>query len=313
MKLQNALDEFILDADARGHAESTICWYQQRIARLIRFLTERDISEVESVSTSDLRAFVADLRAQSTRWADHPYHPQDSDSGLSPHTIHGYVRITRRFFRWMADEGMIETNPAARLKLPHLPKEPPKAISSIDLDRLLEAAEPDPRDYAIVCFLADTGCRVGGLVGVRLSELDLDNGSAIVREKGRGGWKSRTVYFNSRTRSALLRWLEVRPESDADAVFLSKAQNGPLTTCGVYQLLKRLARKAGVEGQFNPHAFCHAWAREALRNGADLGTVSQLLGHEDETVTIRFYARWASDELRERHKMFSPLGEGEKR
>ena len=160
MKLQVALKQFILDAEAAGLSPATVRWYRQRLSRLTRFLAEQGIYEVEQVTIAHLRAFVADLWAQTTRWADHPYHPP-SNPGLSPYTIHGYVRTTRTFFRWLVDEELIEVSPAARLKLPRLPKEPPKAIAPEDRDRLLEAAEPDPRDYAIVCFLADTGCRVG--------------------------------------------------------------------------------------------------------------------------------------------------------
>ncbi len=79
-----------------------------------------------------------------------------------------------------------------------------------------------------------------------------------------------------------------------------------MTTGGVYQMLRRLAKEANITGRFNPHAFRHGWAREALRKGANLD-VAQLLGHEDESTTARFYARWSDAELKERHSQFSPL------
>ena len=72
-------------------------------------------------------------------------------------------------------------------------------------------------------------------------------------------------------------------------------------------MLKRLAKRAGVNGRFNPHAFRHGWARGALKNGADLGTVSQILGHSSIQVTAEFYARWADEELAQRHQKFSWL------
>jgi len=311
MELQDAIEQFTLDTEACGLSPTTIRWYRQRLSRLTRFLGEQGFAEVEQVTTADLRAFIVSLREQTIRWADHPYHPP-SNSGLSPHTIHGYVRVVRAFFRWLAYEGVIETNPATRIKLPRLPKEPPKAIVPNDRERLLETARPDPRDYAIVCFLADTACRVGGLVGLRLSDLDLKGGCAVVREKGRGGWKTRTAYFNGCTRAALSRWLETRQDVGTDAVFVSKNDGQALTTGGVYQVLKRLAKRGGVEGRFNPHSFRHGWAREALVNGANLADVAQVLGHEDEAVTLRFYSRWTRHELKERHSQFSPLAEGKR-
>lgn len=211
----------------------------------------------------------------------------------------------------MANEELLESNPAARLELPDLPNEPPKDISHADMVRMLETARAsDIRDYALVCFLADTGCRVGGAAGLRLSDLKLDQGRALVREKGRGGKrKARHVYLKERTVNVLQSWLSVRPREKGDAVFVGA--QGPLTESGIYQVLKRLASKAGVDGHHNPHSFRHGWARGALRNGASIGDVSQILGHSHIWVTMRFYGRWADDELKERHDEFSWLPDDE--
>ena len=71
--------------------------------------------------------------------------------------------------------------------------------------------------------------------------------------------------------------------------------------------MRRLAGKAGIKGRFNPHSLRHAFARRVLQQGADLATVSQLMGHSSVEVTVRFYARWADDELGELHDRYSPL------
>lgn len=286
-------------------APATRRWYSQRVGSVVKFLGD---VEVTRVTTDDLRRWRASLVERDRRWVDHPGRPE-AEGGLSPWTIHGHVRAVRRFFRWLVEEKVIKVSPAARLKLPRLPKELPKAISPDDLALLLEAVKSDPRDHAIVCFLADTGCRVGGMAGLGLTDLDLKSGRALVREKGRGGWKSRVVYFNSRTRGALSSWLNVRPEVATDAVFLSKTRGTALTTGGIYQVLKRLAKQANIEGRFNPHSFRHAWAREALTNGANLADVSQVLGHDDVSVTVRFYGLWSDKELKKRHSRFSPLAD----
>jgi site-specific recombinase XerD len=309
MEVQQAISEFILDCEARGLAESTVRWYRQRLRGFGRSLEEAGLSDVTRVTTAHLRSFLTRLHNQKRRWVNHPCHPP-SESGLSVYTIHGYVRILRVFFKWLFEENITETNPAMRVRLPKLPKEPPKAVSTEDRNRLLEAAKPDPRDYAIVCFLVDTGCRVGGLASLTIQNLDLERGEALVTEKGKGGGKARLVYFNGCARAALARWLKARPESKTDRVFVQKFnKDKALQAGGVYQVLERLAKKSGVKGRFNPHSFRHAWAREALRNGANLADVAQVLGHEDEGVTLRFYGRWAQQELKERHSQFSPLAD----
>ena len=300
MLLSMALEEY--DLSLAGVATSgTRDLYQRRLRSFLEFVGD---VEVTTVTTSQLRRWRASLSARKERWVNNPYRPKAS-GGLSPWTIHSYVSIARRFFRWLMAEGILEKNPAARLELPPLPDEPPKAIEEEDLELLLEAAHDDPRNYALVCMLADTAARVGAISELMLADLDLENGYAIVREKGRGGrTKVREVYFYERTQEALRRYLEVRPENQGDTLFLSTL-GGKLTPNAIYQVLRRLARKAEVKGRSNPHAFRHGWARGALQNGADLGTVSDVLGHSDIEVTHKFYARWASNELQGRHHRFT--------
>jgi integrase/recombinase XerD len=97
---------------------------------------------------------------------------------------------------------------------------------------------------------------------------------------------------------------------DTDVVFVSKRNGEALMPSGVYQVLKRLAKRTGVTGRFNPHAFRHNRAREAMNNGATLADVEQILGHSDGATTMRFYSRWDDHELKKRHSQFSPLADG---
>jgi len=190
--------------------------------------------------------------------------------------------------------------------MPRLPDPDPKAITTEDLTAILEAARSSRRDYAIVLFLADTGCRLAGITGLRIQDLDLERSEATVWEKGAGGnGKSRIVYFGERTAEALRRYLEIRPKTDSDRVWIGT--RGPLGKWGIYHVLRRLAEKARIEGRWNPHAFRHGWAKAALEAGADLGTVSQVLGHSDIVVTHRHYGRWTDGELGERARKFSPI------
>lgn len=303
MLLSEAIQEF--DLGLVGLSEATRVWYRLRLRSLVEVLGDL---EVTAVSAADLRRWKAALVERESRWVAHPSRPE-VQGGLSPWTLHGYVRAVRRFFRWLVREGVISQDPAALLDLPPLPDEPPKAVSRADLKRILEAARASgARDYALVCFLADTGCRVGGLVGLRLADVDLERRRAVVREKGRGGKRrARTVFFGEETAAALAAWLKVHPGGE----YVFVGQRGPLTEGGVYQVLRRLARLAGVRGRFNPHAFRHGWARGALEAGADLGTVAQLLGHRSIAVTHQFYARWADEELAQRHARFSWLNSSE--
>lgn len=302
MDLRTACDLYL--NSRRGLVSpATMRNYAESLSYPVRVLDNRPI---ESVTTDDLRFFRSFLFSKSTRYGKQ--RPK-LDGPLSRHTIHGKLRVIRQLFRFLSEEGHLAGNPARRLELPSLADEPPKAITKEDIDRLIDAAT-DPRDRAILLFLATTGCRVGGLVGLRLADLDLKRGQAIVREKGRGGAKMRVVFLTEELQRALREWMEWRDlrqlvlRRKTDRVFVGR--KGALTPAGVYKLIWRVAKVAHITGRHNPHSFRHAFARTVLDNGADLATVSQMMGHSSLVVTAKFYARWATAELQAKHARFAP-------
>lgn len=301
--LQDAITAF-LQSQRGVHAPRTIKWYTLRL----RALEPIGDMDVDDVRPSHLQEIWTSLVDRPERWSEHPCRPT-KPGGLSAFTLHGYVRAWQAFFRWCIVQEYCERNPARALRKPKLPTQLPKGITYDNMLRMLAVAQADARDYAIVCFLADTGCRVGGLVGLHVDDLDLEHRRAVVHEKGRGGnGKARVVYLKARTVGALQRYLAARTEQ-SEKVFCGR--RGPLGGEGVYRVLQRLARKAGVAGYWNPHAFRHGFARGAINKGADLSTVSALLGHESVTVTGDFYARWADEELAQKHEQVSWLPDEE--
>lgn len=292
MRFSEALEEFFIAIQGET-APSTVEWYRHRLRQVQAFLGN---PPVETITLRDLRRWRAAVLTPSG----------DSCPARSPATINGYIRAIRRFFSWMEKEGLITENPARALRFVQVPDSDPKAISEEDMRKMLSAAEDHPRDYAILCFLIDTGCRAMGVVTLTLERLDLNHRRAVVEEKHPGGTRARVVYFSEVTQKALTRWLEHRPPVGHNYVFVSQ-RGGPLSVWGLYQMLQRCAKRAGVRGRFNPHAFRHAFARTLLKNGASLDTVSKLMGHSSVMVTSRFYARWAPSELAELHDRYSPL------
>lgn len=298
LRLRDAIEAFDL-ALVGEVASRTRQTYAQRLAYLVQYFGEEYL--LEEIDATALRRWRASLVARKERYRDHPERPVIK-GGLSPQTVKGVVKAVKRLFRWLVAEGVLSENPAGALGIPRVPDEPPKAVAEKDLMALLQVAEANPRDYAVVRLLADTGCRVGGLVHLRVGDLELVQQRAVVREKG---GKSRTLFYGVQTKEALMRWMAVRP-SETEWLFPGRYQEA-LATRSVYQLLKRLAKQAGIEGRFNPHAFRHGVARGMLQKGADLGTVSQVLGHSDIATTHRYYARWSVEELQRRKEQFTWL------
>ncbi len=298
MTLSDAIQAFGL-ALVGTVSEKTHAWYIQRLHSLNQHLGHQALHEITITSLHDWKA---SLLTQTTRWADHPTRPT-CNSGLAPATVAGHIRAAKRLFNWLEKEGFIQNNPARRLKYTNNIASKPKAINPNDLAKILQAArDSSARDYAIICFTADTGCRLGGLANLRVEDLDLDRLQAVVIEKGN---KTRAVYYSEETARALRTYLEERTGEETSQLWLGR--KGPLTRDGIYRIFFRLAKKAGVKKNWNPHAFRHGWARNALSNGASLGLVSQVLGHTTVTVTHKFYGQWAQSELGEAARKFSPI------
>ena len=299
MGLQEAVRLFLAAMEGIV-SPKTVQFYNNRLPSLIAFLGE---IPAEEICIADLRAW----RGYVSR------RPRFSGKGcLSPATVHQYVRCARRLFRWLFLEGYIPTNPAQRLELPPLPDPRPRGISLADLEKLIVSAET-ARDKAIVLFLGDTAARVGGVAGLQLKDLDLSLGLALVHEKGRGGnGRTRPVFFNDRTRQALTAYLEERPDlPDCQSLFVSEKNNRHkqrgLTTNGIYLVLKRLAKKAGVKENYNPHSFRHGSLRGMLENGMPLPDVSRIAGHSSVKVTGDIYGVVSDTVLSQRHQKYSWL------
>lgn len=280
MKVRGAIQAFLASLEG-VKAPATVHWYSTRLAGLEARLGGHLLHRI---TIADLRQWRSVLVSQSN---------------LSSWTRHGHVRAVRRLFRWLEVEGHTETNLAARLELPKIEFVPRRGIDYRDMLSMVRAASASPRDYALVLLLADTAARVGGVAGLTIKDLDLSAGRAFVREKG---GKTRVVFFGPRTAAALAAYIDQR---QTGPVFLSLKGGRRLQGGGIYQAMERLAARAGVKERWNPHSFRHGAARAMLRSGANLAQVSQILGHSDVSVTVKFYGSFVDEELKQLHGRYS--------
>lgn len=306
MNLSQAIEALVVATQADNRSKRTWQGYASNLRYLLGFLGDVDVA---TVTIQDLRRYSVHLQGRNQRYVGHPM-SAPVEGGLSPFSVASYLRSVRRLFKWLKDEGCIESNPAEKLKLPNAKRTEPKAISLDSFAALLEATSgEDPmqvRDRAILLFLADTGCRAGGITRLRVQDVDLQRCDATITEKGQ---KTRIVPFTAITRDALAKWLTMRPQGGADWFFvpMRKCSSDRLTEEGLGEMLRRLKQRAGVKGPVNPHSFRHAFAREWLRNGGDISTLAKVLGHSDPGVTMRSYTIFSSDELRDFHQKYSPI------
>jgi site-specific recombinase XerD len=305
-----AYHEYLADCDRRALADDTIQNYRRVIGKFAAHF--QDVL-LEELTLADVLAYVDEFASRRYRLTGGEY-PREVSGGLSVESVRGYARSIRIFLRWCSELYQLPylAHIASRIRLPPKPRQSPKFIDPKDLARLILACGDDEiglRDRALLCFLADTGCRVGGLLGLTLDKLDLARRRALVHEKG---GRTRPVPFSAETAEALRVWLKVRPK-DATSVFCGLGGPGrffrgePLSRGGLHAILVKLAARAGVTGRCNAHSFRHGFARTALTRGMNMGVLAQILGHRSIQTTIDIYGGLSPDDLSEQHEKVSPI------
>lgn len=304
MKIETALEDFDLANKADGLSPATMKWYRSILKPLLVRFAGADSAVI---TTKQLREYVVEIRERTTRYQGATQRPQ-TEGGLAKESIDGHIRAIKRFFEWCAGE-YEHPNPSKGIKRSKPAPREPKAIDEKDFVSLFNATQDTSagiRDRALLAVLADTGCRLGGLLSMKLPNLEVQRRRVRVFEKGA---TSRWVYFTHYTTGLVQLWLQTR-KSETDALWIAMDTHEALTQSGVHEILKRLKERAGVTGRVNPHSFRHNFAREYIRSGGDAVTLSRLLGHTLE-VTAAYYAVFAPDELQEFHDKHTPMKEFE--
>lgn len=300
MLLSQAVEEFLLSMQADGRSEATVKWYGSALRSFARAHSGLLVTDLRAPS---LRSYIVGLRDREA-YSEAPQKPAQGHK-VAVSTVDSYVTALRTFWAWCAREYKFE-NPMINIRRAPARSPNVKAIDPKDFVRLFHATGDGvagTRDRALLAFLADTGCRLGGLTGLKLEDLDMHTRTAIVREKGN---KTRRVVFTIVTARLLVAWLSLRV-SETPYVFTALVYpRERLAHNGVEQILLRLKRKAGVNGRVNPHSFRHRFAIAYVQNGGDLMSLAKLMGDDIKTVSD-YYGIFTQDELSQLHEKYSPL------
>ncbi|HKM47562.1 MAG TPA: tyrosine recombinase XerC [Terriglobales bacterium] len=271
----------------------------------LRHLRERNAS-VHTIKayTGDLDNFSVYMGSRGWKTIDHiairGFLSHLYDKGLSKPSVARALAAVRSLYRWLAQEGVVEQNPAKLVSTPRLPKKLPRVPTIEEMNSMLDGKMPEvasfpERDRLMFELLYGCGLRNSELVGINVDDISLSNEAILIRGKGKieryvpfGGSALAALAVYLPWRQQLLAALKKTIPGKGMPALLVNQRGGRLTTRSVGRIVKRIAVAKGLSPEVHPHTLRHAFGTHMLEEGADLRAIQELLGHERLATTQRY-------------------------
>jgi len=274
--VEKAIDKFLHSLRQRNASVHTVKAYTQDLKNFAAYVGSRTW---ESIDHLTIRGFLSHLY----------------EKGLDKASVARALAAVRSFYRWLAQEGVVEQNPAALVSTPKLPKKLPRVPTIEEMNTVLDGEMPEvasfpERDRIMFELLYGCGIRNSELTGINLDDIRLSSEAILIRGKGK---KERYVPFGDSVRTALAIYLPVRQQVLAErkkstTALLINQRGGRLTTRSVGRIIKKVAVAKGLSPDVHPHTLRHAFGTHMLEEGADLRSIQEMLGHERLSTTQRY-------------------------
>ena len=271
-----AVSDFLRHLGERNASPHTIKAYSGDLGNFAAYAGSRGLKEIDHIA---IRGFLSQLY----------------EKGLSKTSVARSLAAVRSLYRWLAQEGVVEQNPAKLVATPKLPKKLPRVPTIEEMNAVLDGQMPDQaafpeRDRLMLELLYGCGIRNSELTGINLDDIRLSAEAILIRGKGK---KERYVPFGESAKSALGAYLPARQAVLGEArrntpALLINRRGGRLTTRSVGRIIKNIAVAKGLSPDLHPHTLRHAFGAHMLEEGADLRAIQELLGHERLATTQRY-------------------------
>lgn len=269
----------------KKYSEHTIKNYERDLDYFLLFLNDKKISNIKNVTYQIIREYLIHLH-------NHNY---------SKKTICRYITSLRTFFKYLYNEGIIDSNVTTLISNPKLDKKLPNYLYPNDLEKLLNSPTTDNvlgiRDSLIIELLYSTGIRVSELIDIKVKNINFNEKRIKILGKGN---KERYVLYGKICEQKLNKYLKesrnIFNKNNSEFLILNK--NGQkITPRFIQKLMKKYQKLAGITVNVTPHTLRHTFATHLLEGGADLKSVQELMGHESLSST-QVYTHITSERLR---------------
>src|SRR5215472_13316765 len=274
--VSKAVDDFLHRLRERNASPHTIKAYTGDLARFSAYAGPRSWTQIDHIA---IRGFLSQLY----------------EKGLSRTSVARSLAAVRSLYRWLAQEGVVDQNPAKLVATPKLPKKLPRVPTIEEMNSVLDGKMPETaafpeRDRLMLELLYGCGIRNSELTGINLDDIRLSAEAILIRGKGK---KERYVPFGESAKTALSAYFPARQAVLTDAhknsnALLINQRGGRLTTRSVGRIIKKIAVAKGLSPDVHPHTLRHAFGTHMLEEGADLRSIQELLGHERLSTTQRY-------------------------
>jgi len=274
--VSKAVDDFLHRLRERNASAHTIKAYTGDLASFSAYAGSRGWTQIDHIA---IRGFLSQLY----------------EKGLSRTSVARSLAAVRSLYRWLAQEGVVDQNPAKLVATPKLPKKLPRVPTIEEMNSVLDGRMPETaafpeRERLMLELLYGCGIRNSELTGINLDDIRLSTEAILIRGKGK---KERYVPFGESAKIALSAYLPARQAILSHAhrnchALLINQRGGRLTTRSVGRIIKKIAVSKGLSPDVHPHTLRHAFGTHMLEEGADLRAIQELLGHERLATTQRY-------------------------
>jgi integrase/recombinase XerD len=273
----------------KGLSLHTVSAYQRDLKDLSNFYADENLTDLTENQLEDYMA--AALR------------------DLSPRSVARHISAIKQFYSFLRRERVIDANPAELVEAPKWQRGLPKVLTQEEITRLFDVAYLDQSIKGIrLCVMLEilyaSGLRVSELITLKKSCINNYNQYPVLMIKGKGD-KERLVPLHEKAYQQIKAYLPCVPKT-TEYLFVARG-NKPMTRMRVFQLIKALAIKAGIDPtKISPHIIRHAFATHMLKNGADLMLLKEILGHA-HLSTSEIYLHVMPEDLKDLLEQHHPL------
>lgn len=272
---------FMVAKKIAGMSNNTLYIYKLYMEEMLYYFSK----PITNISTNDIRIFLYEIQQKRN---------------LSNRSLDARRSALMSFFSWCSCEGFIPKNPMSTIKPIKYEITPVSPLSDLNLEQVRNACK-DCREKAVIEFLYSTGCRVGELASLHLTDINFE--SREVKVVGKGN-KHRVCYLSARAVLALKEYIKTKPcDSDMDAIIVtSRAPYARVKESAIQDIVKKVGIRCGIP-DLHCHQLRHTMATEALKNGMSITDLQRLLGHTNiNTTTI--YAKTNLEAVKLSHSKY---------